>query len=363
MPGNITFEKGDRELWGIFVFPENADDPFAGKTKTYGWVSNGEETFHSGGIRFASPGDLCHNLEYYGDYVNGGLWVYFDRGNPGEYFDRINISRNGQCVGNGDDYKNSTAMPSRFDNIAIKHTGGCGIGTGDVKNLYITNCVLEWIGGDFQGPEVRYGNAFQNWGNCDGIIIRNCYVKDVYDAGLSTQGGAGTMRNFYVDGCVLDRCDFPFEFFNHDDKSIQEVNELSNIILTNNYVLRTGVGFCDARADRRSAFLYSSYSDNGTVMDNFRYENNVNVITREYGLYSMHIALGQTTGTILSGNTYYVDPGDSFFLKTCFDFRRHTGSSKTLYPFTSRYLTYLSTVGVERGGTFYAITNPDRHEP
>ena len=363
-PGNITFEKGNKVLWGVFTLPQRQLEPYSYKTFGYGWVSNGEETFRSGGVEFTSPGCLYHNLEYFNDGET--LYVYFDKGNPGEYFDLINISKNGDIVGYAGEY--SSTLPTRLDNVALKYSSWGGVATGDAENLYITNCTFEWIGGGYQGVNedslpTRFGNAIQNWGNCDGFVIRDCYFANVYDAAVSTQGGAGIMRNFYTDGCVFDRCDFPLEFFNHGDTSYIPVSELRNIILTDNYVMNAGVGFCDIRSDRRSAFLYTSYGASSTIIENVRYENNVNIISREYATYSMDIALGDTKGTILKNNVYYVDPDETYVIKGLFNLKDRSGLSKTFYPFTSRYLTYLASVGVETGSTFYTVKNPKRETP
>ncbi|MBR3640264.1 MAG: S-layer homology domain-containing protein [Clostridia bacterium] len=366
-PGNITFEKDGKVLWGVFVLPQRQLEPYAHKTVYYGWVSNGEETFESGGIEFTSPGSLCHNLEYFDDADAGALYVYFDKGNPGEYFDLINIPRTGDLVGYGDDYKAST-LPTRLDNVALKYSSWGGLATGDAANVYVTNCTFEWIGGGYQGENensipTRFGNAIQNWGSCDGVVVKDCYFADIYDAAVSTQGNAGIMRNFYTDGCVFDRCDFPLEFFNHGDTSFGFVSELRNIIITNNYVMNAGVGFCDIRSDRRSAFLYTSYGASSTIIENVRYENNVNIISREYATYSMDIALGDAPGTILKNNVYFIDPDETYVIKGLFNMREKLGSSKAFYPFSTRYLTYLASVGVETGSTFYTVKNPSREIP
>ena len=365
-PGNITFEKGGKVLWGIFVLPQRQLDPYAYKTVYYGWVSNGEETFESGGIEFTSPGSLCHNLEYFDDADAGALYVYFDKGNPGEYFDLVNISRTGDLVGYANDYKAST-LPTRLDNVALRYSSWGGIATSDASNVYVTNCTFEWIGGGYQGVNensipTRFGNAIQNWGSCDGLVVKDCYFKDVYDAAVSTQGQWGLMRNFYTDGCVFDRCDFPLEFFNHGGDP-EQISELCNIILTNNYVLRAGVGFCDIRSDRHSAFIYTSYTASVAVIENVRYENNVNIISREYATYSMDIALGDAPGTVLKNNVYFIDPDETYAVKGKFNIRDRIGTSKAFYPFTSRYLTYLASVGVETGSKFYTVKNPSRETP
>ncbi len=357
-PGNISFVKKDgTTLWGIMVIPSNLHNPFnSKKSRNYGYVSNGEETFLSGNVPLENPGSLKNNLEYIGDAEKGELYLYCRDGNPGEVFAEIHISMSDGMVGFNEKSTHST-IPARFDNIAFKYTGTCAMAFGTASNLYITNCTFEWIGGAYQGDDgTRYGNAIQNWGPCDGIFIKDCYFKDIYDAAVTTQGMFGVMRNFYASGCVLDRCDLSFEFFNHGQ---QEGSELSNLFLTDNYVINNGYGFCDVRTDRRSAFLYTSYGTNTTKYENIVYENNVNVYSAEYAIFSGVIALGNTEGTILKNNVYYMDPVESYFGKFMYNMIDRTGDQSTFYPFTSRYLTYLNSIGVETGSTFYSTTNPD----
>ncbi len=357
-PGNISFVKKDGvTLWGIMVIPSDIHNPFNGKnSRNYGYVSNGEETFLSGNVPLENPGSLKNNLEYVSDAEKGELYLYCRDGNPGEVFAEIHISTSNGMVGYNEKSTHSTT-PSRFDNIAFKYTGECAIGTGSASNLYITNCTFEWIGGAYQGDDgTRYGNAIQNWGPCDGIFIKDCYFKDIYDAAVTTQGMFGVMRNYYASGCVLDRCDLSFEFFNHGQA---EGSELSNLFLTDNYVINNGYGFCDVRTDRRSAFLYTTYDVYDTKYDNVVYENNVNIYSAEYAVFSSEIALGKTEGTMLKNNVYYMDPTESFFGKFSYNMIERTGAVSTYYPYTSRYLTYLNSLGVESGSTFYSVTNPD----
>ncbi|MBQ1846535.1 MAG: hypothetical protein II135_00890, partial [Clostridia bacterium] len=99
------------------------------------------------------------------------------------------------------------------------------------------------------------------------------------------------------------------------------------------------------------------------IIENVRYENNVNIISREYATYSMDIALGDAPGTVLKNNVYFIDPDETYAVKGKFNIRDRLGSSKAFYPFTSRYLTYLQSVGVETGSKFYTVKNPSRETP
>ena len=360
MPGNIVFKKGDRESWGIFVMVSDPKNPFSGENSVpYGWVSNGEESFESGGVPFSSPGDLCHNLEYIGDIENGGLWLYCDKGNPGEVYDEIIISRSGDLV-KYEGGSRLTTMPTRLDNVAVKYTGGGGFFMFGAENVYVTNCVFEWIGGQYQSYKdgnVRFGNAVQNWGSCDGVVITDCYFKDIYDAAVTTQGRTGVMRNFYSNGCVLDKCDLSYEFFNDGNDG---ESELVNLYLTDNYVIDNGIGFCDVRTDRRSGFLWTSYGLYPTLVENFHYERNVNILSTEFAVIAHNVAFGQTAGLILKDNTYFMDPDASFYMSTVYNMLDRNGFTATFLPYTSQYLTYLNSLGCETGGTFFTIQNPSR---
>ena len=363
-PGNISFIKQDgTELWGVMTFPQNYNDPFNGNTRYYGLVSNGEEYFISGGVDFNSPGDLKHNLEYYGDCVVGGLYLYYDKGNPGELFKEIHISLSQRIVAGHFDLKDSkTTMMTRLDNFDIKYTGCHGVAAGDSKNVAVTNCTFEWIGGAYMNPDVRYGNAVENWRNCDGFYVNDCYFKDIYDAAVTTQGPLANMVNFYSSGCVLERSNFTYEFWSHgssdSDDSFSEP-KLCNVFIKNNYVIDSGFGFCDIRTDRRGTFTLIEYIVVKTLLENVVYEGNVNLFVSEYAILCPMLALGKTEGAMMKNNTYYVDPSEAYFGRLIYNLFDRTGTVNIMYPYTSRYLTYLNSVGVETGSTFYSVQNPD----
>jgi len=169
------------------------------------------------------------------------------------------------------------------------------------------------------------------------------------------------MENFYSTGCVLLRCDLSYEFFNHGDTVYFPEPSLCNILISGNYVLDTGFGYCDVRTDRRGAFLYTTYGANDTTKyENIIYENNVNVCTSEFAIYSAELALGKSEGTILRNNVYYMDTQEAYYGKLIQNLITRTGVTRILYPYSSRYLTYLASIGIESGSTFYAVENPDR---
>jgi len=371
-PGNIEFVKKDgSELWGVCVFLDNYEDPYNGApSKNYGLVTNGEDFFMSGGVSFTDPGCLKNNLEYFTDMEKGELYVYYDKGNPGEVFAEINITRKEIAIDDVFGAEKTGYSAGKFeywsdyitsvDGLSIKYAGSCGINTWEADNVYITNCDFEWIGGSFQNAEVRYGNAVSNWGPSDGIFVLDCYFKDIYDAAASTQGVLGRLVNYYSSGCVLDRCGLSYEFFVNDNTSDDGISYLSNIFITDNYVMRPGFGFCDIRTDRRGAFFIPGYHmTNATVDENIVYAGNKNFFTGEYAIFGIEIALGKAPGAQMYDNVYYMDPAESYYGKLVYNLPTWSGSTTALYPYNSQYLTYLNSLGVETGSTFYSAPNPD----
>ena len=58
-------------------------------------------------------------------------------------------------------------------------------------------------------------------------------------------------------------------------------------------------------------------------------------------------------------NVYYMDPAESYYGKLVYNLPAWGGSTTALYPYNSQYLTYLNSLGVETGSTFYSAPNPD----
>ena len=142
--------------------------------------------------------DLAEDLHFWHDYSDktdfkpfakgsGYLYLYSVK-NPGERFMSIEFSvkKHGVAVGGANNV--------HVDNLCIKYVGSHGIGAGTVNGLRVTNCEFGWIGGSIQAERIfgrkwatRYDNAVEIYGGCDGFTVDNCYVYQVYDAGLTQQ--------------------------------------------------------------------------------------------------------------------------------------------------------------------------------
>ena len=90
-----------------------------------------------------------------------------------------------------------------ISNLRFACTGGHAlqIGGSPARNIRITNCLIEDIGGSYLDPEYeeRYGNGIEFYA-CDAedIEITDNIIRNVYDVAFTIQGDAGSGRNVLV---------------------------------------------------------------------------------------------------------------------------------------------------------------------
>ena len=169
-------------------------------------------------------------------------------GNPGDYYDSIEICTRGTLVG----ITNNTT----FDNLEIKYAGSHGFGSGTANNVHFSNCTISYIGGSAQyytyttgaGYMVRFGNGIEIYGSTDGFTIDNCYVYQCYDAGITHQHSAGgttamTHKNVKFTNNVIDKCIYNIEYFMGAGDTESTTRKMENILYSGNILARSGRGW------------------------------------------------------------------------------------------------------------------------
>ena len=225
-------------------------------------AKTGRKTDQRTGLPFNSYRDLSRDLDFWHDYYDDGTGLLYlcSEENPGKRFKSIefNVRRNGVSVGSRSDVT--------VDNLCIKYVGAHGIGAGTCRNLTVSNCEFAWIGGSIQMEEgfgrdypTRYGNAVEVYGGCDGFVVTNCLISQVYDAGVTHQfnvpADAGTKRYdqkniLYADN-VIENCNYSFEWFLRAPES--NPSRMENVLVCDNICLDAGSGFCEERPDTGGA--------------------------------------------------------------------------------------------------------------
>ena len=120
-----------------------------------------------------------------------------------------------------------------IDNLCIRYVGAHAIGAGGscVKGLHVSNCEIGWVGGSVQnylgvdpnypqggrGSVTRYGNGVEIYGGCRDYVVENCYIYQVYDAGIThqitTRGKNYTLEDIHYCNNLIERCVYSIEYF------------------------------------------------------------------------------------------------------------------------------------------------------
>lgn len=174
---------------------------------------------------FMGPEDMTKDLSFYS--VNDpeapgvevmDLYVYSIGGNPGERFSSIEIGENISIIG-------GSAEDVIVDNLAFKFSGAYGVGRcGTTKNRTVTNCVFSWIGGSLHSLSFRgsgnpclYGNAVEIYGGCDGFYVKDNWMYQIYDTGVTHQYGETgpcIQKNVVYTGNLIEYCFWGIEYYN-----------------------------------------------------------------------------------------------------------------------------------------------------
>ncbi|MDD5602942.1 MAG: hypothetical protein PHG48_02510 [Eubacteriales bacterium] len=290
-PGNIIFNDG--ETCGI--------KKFLGEKDYWGGRYPGVEDFN--GVN-----DLDEDLEFYHDIASGKLYIYSEDGNPAERYSSIEIAHKPHTIRNG-------GNDVTIDNLCIKYTGSHGISSGTCKGLTVTNCEFGWIGGSIQSeanPYFRFGNAVEIYGGCDGYTVENCYIYQVYDAGVTHQRTTphdSTMKNVRYIGNLFEHCIYSIEYFLGHPADSSPVLLMSDIIFRGNICRFAGYGWGDQRPNKTEAAHIKSWNSQNPA-ERFIIENNI----FDRSKYMMlHIAASKAESLpVMKGNTYIQDIGAQF---------------------------------------------------
>lgn len=264
---------------------------------------------------------MALDLDFYHDLDAGKLYLYSEKGNPAELWEDIELCpRVHNMSGNCPD-------GCTVDGLVIKYGGAHGISMGSLdyntggkprhKNIYnvtIRNCEFEWIGGSIQHGEVRFGNGFEIWGGCDGLLIENCYFNQCYDAAV-TQQYQGTVsddkvlsiENVTMRDNLIENSTYSYEYFltefKDETRAWREDSESTfrNILFENNICRNTGYGWGNQRPDRRTASHLKSWGHRNKA-ENFVVKNNI-FDRGDYRLIETKAYNDESLPTLI-GNTY-----------------------------------------------------------
>lgn len=298
-------------------------------------------------LGFTGPSDLSEDLQFYSVCTSedgatllgtpGKLYVYSTEGNPGERFTSIEI-------GERFDIFDGNPNNCTIDNIAIKFTGAHAIGFGTCQNLKVTNCVFSWLGGSVlklnsNKTAVNYGNAVEIYGGCDGYLVKNNWMYQIYDTGVTHQRSSSTgnciQTNIEYNSNFIEYVHWGIEFYNApptaeqlDGKEDTYTRYTSNVKDLYNVCRMGGYGWGSiTRFRQKSARLYCG----ATLSDNYNQYTHYNIFDRCAG-YLINLPKNSTEDD--DRNIYIQDVGCTLgllkgTLRTC-SFASHEDIKKYL---------------------------------
>lgn len=277
--GNLVFNNGDDGCaYKVIPIRDRAGNTFY------------EDTTHV----FNGWQDLYRDRDMYHDPQSGYLYLYSTGGNPKTRWSSIEA-----CLkGNTFDGRNSGRISCTIDNICIKYTGSHGVGTGNVKDLTVTNCEIGWIGGSLQNDNhlepptqsnliysrpVRYGNGVEIWGTCKSFRVANNYIYQVYDAAISPQykTESTAFNGLYFDNVsfvdnLIEKSVYAIEYWISVPYEKDEVSGFRNFLIRGNIMRMAGpYGWGYQRFNKETPTLIQTGDSHHNHAVDFRIEGNI----------------------------------------------------------------------------------------
>ncbi len=255
------------------------------------------------GVKKDTFEEVQKNFDFWYNRDTAELYVYMDR-NPGKTFYDIEICSGGNLLWGG-----TSCRDVIIENLTVKYHGGHGIAFGnDAKNITIRNCDIGWIGGSYLGGTERYGNGIQFWNNCDNILVENNWIYQIYDAGLTHQGGGGGIVNSNIKylSNLIEYCSYNIEYFSGTPSK----DKMINILIANNILRFAGEGWGMVRTNPQAVSHICAWGGNNAFYaENFVIKNNIFDISNNFIVNSTY---NQHVNVEYSQNTYYQKAGYAF---------------------------------------------------
>lgn len=246
----------------------------------------------------------------------GTLYLRCDRGNPGTVFSSIEaLTRRAMFHSIGTDQPNV-----RIDNLCMKYIGLHAVASGgvSVKGLHVTNCEFGWIGGTIQhyfgtdpnypegvrGSVTRFGNAIEIYGGCEDYEVSNCYIYQVYDAGIThqvtTSGQHREMKKIRYLNNLVEKCVYGIEYFLDMTRGDTE-SFMDDVDMSGNILRESGYGWGQQRHNKHTPALIKGWSYVNRAQ-NYSVRNN---IFDRSAFRMLHlVAKEDASCPVVEGNTY-----------------------------------------------------------
>ncbi len=357
--GVIVFDLG--KAWGVKMMSgvKNGDGNV---------ITNGLESFVSGGYPIKSGADLKNDLEFWHDPYTGTLYLKSVGGAPAERFTSIELNDKGSGIAGG--AQNVTLDNLDFFGYGSHAIGYSGVGDWAPKNLTVQYCTFSFIGGSRQNAEDpenngRLGNAVEIYGGCKGYTIHHCYADNVYDCcwTVQFQSSSGGVDVIFEDvemySNVACYCNTGLEIWLNNKPEFNNPAHygMKNMRLHDNYTFYNGYGWSMQRPNPDGNIFYGDPSVTTSTYENCSVDNNVGLFASRWLYFLRYIG---PDGYNFNHNIYF-QQSDRDIGGIPANPGKGTGNI-TSHPYEENTLRKLLITGFEPGTTFY-YTDPDYKIP
>lgn len=243
--------------------------------------------------------ELKHNFEFYQDSATGQLYLYLER-NPSDIFYDIEICQKANIL-----KADAGCTGVTIDNLSVKYGGGHAIRfDSNASNITITNCEIAFVGGSIQSGTTRYGNGIEFWNGCSDIKVQSNWIYQIYDAGITHQGGTDseggyTQQRITLKNNLLEYCSYTLEFYvgNPDTDAMKDITYEDNIIRF------AGYGWGMVRPDSFAVAAINAWGQQGKYsIENFKVQNNIFDVSNNALIVQYH---AEKLDITYDRNTYY----------------------------------------------------------
>lgn len=265
------------------------------------------------GIKQAGLLTLTKNGDYYHNATDNILYLYLDKGRPNQVYKDIEIGTRRAIF-----TLNTKVKDVTIDNICMKYTGNFGVqAIGFHDNITVSNCEIGWIGGSYMidGDTGRYGNGIQFWDSASNTIVKDCWIYQVYDTGVTFQGGyyANYDNVQFVDN-LIEYCTMSIEFWNQKRQNYHKEpdGDIKNIKICGNICRFAGYGWGVQRynpsqtAHIQAGASYVYFVSSMEISNNIFDKTTHSIISWDY-----HLMTPKDNDIVIKNNTYYKEKGET----------------------------------------------------
>ena len=337
----------------------------------YGLVTpNGIDFFTCGGDPCTDPGTaLNNNYEFFYDMENLKLYLYWDRGNPADSFEDIKVSRRGEgfTIFYAAGGKEEDTPPMIVDNLCAMYSSDV---CADVYNYnsVVMNCEFGYCGGELSSIATGVG-VTSYWAS--NVKFINNYLHDIQDGPISVQTAGETYdlenpsiyTNIEIANNVVVACGNGIEVWNKPGDTLENghaANYSEGLYYHDNIYAYTGYGICLLQEEKRAGTVYCTRYE----MVDCKIENDITMYAVGQVGIEVFSSDTQKRGYELINNTYILNEELCTFTYRRNNFNNYWHHTLASYgngvtvPYEYRFLTYMATLGIGNGETYYYMSEP-----